>query len=179
MRAVESLRVGDAPAVWKELGFALDGDECHVSGVRLLLGADEPGLTDLQPASLDEVDDLPLTPEHPNGVRDIDHVVLLTPHLDRTIEELTADGLDLRRVRDAGNGMQQAFFRLGPVILEVVGDTDDGEPRLWGITFTVRDLDAPPPSSATACAHRRRPCSPVGASPRSTARRAPPSRSPS
>jgi hypothetical protein len=143
VQAVETVRVGDAPGVWKGLGFVVDGDECHVSGVRLLLGADEPGLAAWAHRPLAELtDELPETPDHPNGVREIDHIVLLTPHLDRTIEELTADGVDLRRMRDAGGGRQQAFFRLGPVILEVVGDTDDPEPRLWGITFTVEDLDA-------------------------------------
>jgi len=37
------------------------------------------------------------------------------------------------------------FFRLGEVILEVVGSpgaTGDGPSSLWGITFAVADLDA-------------------------------------
>ena len=139
-----SLRIGDPPEAWADLGFVVDDDCTAVSGVRLLLGAATPGLSEwaLRDVDDDSGGEPPPTPAHPNGVRAIDHVVLLTPHLDRTVDELAADGFDLRRIRDAGNGMRQGFFRLGPVILEVVGDTDDAGPRLWGITFTVDDLDA-------------------------------------
>jgi len=42
--------------------------------------------------------------------------------------------------------MRQAFFRLGPVILEVVGPLEgsmgDRPPRFFGLAFTVEDLDA-------------------------------------
>ena len=41
--------------------------------------------------------------------------------------------------------MRQTFFRLGPVILELVGPPQpdgDGPARFWGIAFTVADLDA-------------------------------------
>ena len=41
--------------------------------------------------------------------------------------------------------MRQIFFRLGPVILELVGPPapdGDGPARFWGIAFTVTDLDA-------------------------------------
>ena len=41
--------------------------------------------------------------------------------------------------------MQQAFFKLGEVILELVGpaepQADAGPPRFFGLAFTVRDLD--------------------------------------
>jgi hypothetical protein len=41
--------------------------------------------------------------------------------------------------------MQQIFFRLGAVILEVVGSPDtqaDGPSSLWGITYVVADIEA-------------------------------------
>ena len=41
--------------------------------------------------------------------------------------------------------MRQAFFRMGPVILEVVGgrkSTGDGPARFFGIAFNVADMDA-------------------------------------
>ena len=41
--------------------------------------------------------------------------------------------------------MRQIFFRLGSVILEVVGAPDaanDGPSSLWGITYVVADIDA-------------------------------------
>jgi hypothetical protein len=140
--ALAALFVGDPPALWKDLGFAVRDETCCISGVRFRLGHSTPGISGWTLVDAAEHDP-PATPDHPNGVRSIDHVVLLTPHLDRSIDDLSAQGLDLRRVRDAGNGLRQAFFRMGPVILEVVGDMpDEAEPRLWGVTFTVDDLDA-------------------------------------
>jgi hypothetical protein len=92
-------------------------------------------------------------PPHPNGVARIDHVVLLSPDLDRTVEELRADGFELRRIREGetpGGSTRQAFFRIGEPILEVVQAPEgtsvarnpDGPARLWGIAFRVEDIDA-------------------------------------
>jgi catechol 2,3-dioxygenase-like lactoylglutathione lyase family enzyme len=92
--------------------------------------------------------------DHPLGVRAIDHVVVLTPDLDRTIAAIERHlGLPLRRVRESevgGRPVRQAFFRLGEVVLEVVGgasgaghSADEREPaRFYGLAFTVDDLDA-------------------------------------
>ena len=103
------------------------------------LGAVEPAATAARP--------------QPNGVARIDHVVLLSPDLDRTVEELRSDGFELRRIREGetpGGSSRQAFFRLGEPILEVVQAPDgtsvarnpEGPARLWGIAFLVEDLDA-------------------------------------
>jgi hypothetical protein len=81
-------------------------------------------------------------------VTSIDHVVLLSPNLARTVASLAAVGLQPRRERDAelgGQPMRQIFFRLGSVILEVVGAPDtanEGPSSLWGITYVVADIDA-------------------------------------
>jgi hypothetical protein len=92
-------------------------------------------------------------PEHPNGVERIDHVVVFSPQLDRTVHALQAAGLDLRRVREEptpAGAPRQAFFRLGSEILEVIqipardveaAGGPDGSARLWGLAFTVSDLD--------------------------------------
>lgn len=91
--------------------------------------------------------DLPDTVEHPIGAVGIDHLVVLTPDLDRTIDALAAEGVELRRLREgpAGDGhpVRQAFFRLAEVILEVVATDEpaDGPARFWGLTLLVRDLD--------------------------------------
>jgi hypothetical protein len=80
---------------------------------------------------------------HANGVTEIDHVVMLTPSLDRTIGDLEDQGIELRRIREGETGMgtyRQAFFRVGRPILEVV-EADDPV-RLWGITFKTADIDA-------------------------------------
>ncbi len=93
-------------------------------------------------------------PAHPNGVVALDHVVAITPALDRTVAALTAAGLDLRRVREEptpAGAPRQAFFRLGDAILEVVqappeaiarSGGPDGPAFFWGLAFKVADLDA-------------------------------------
>ena len=84
--------------------------------------------------SEDEVDGIPTAhgassdgppPVHPNGTIAIDHLVMVTPDLPRTVAAIEGRlGLPLKRSRDTdtyGAPMRQAFFRLGEVILEVIG----------------------------------------------------------
>lgn len=76
----------------------------------------------------------------------IDHVVVLTPDLDRTVAAVEAGlGVPLRRQRDGPSGSgapaQQAFFRLGEVVLELVRGPADGVARFWGLAFEVVSLD--------------------------------------
>lgn len=86
--------------------------------------------------------------EHPIGATRIDHIVVLTPALQRTIGAFERNGIRCRRVRADGGpagDMRQAFFRLGEVIAEAVevpGDEADAAARLWGVTFAVADLGA-------------------------------------
>ena len=83
-----------------------------------------------------------------NGVTAIDHVVLLSPDLGRTVGSLAGVGVEPRREREAelgGRPMRQIFFRLGEVIVEVVGSpetTSEGPSTLWGVTYVVADIDA-------------------------------------
>jgi hypothetical protein len=85
---------------------------------------------------------------HPNGSRYIDLVVLLSPVLARTIDALAGIGLTPRGERDSdtyGAPMRQTFFRLGEVILELIGQpgtVGDGDPGFFGLAITVADLDA-------------------------------------
>ncbi len=80
----------------------------------------------------------------------VDHVVVNTPDLHRTSDALAvATGASLKRVRDAGNGMQQGFHRLGGVIVEIVSTPLSNErpanecpASFWGLVFVVDDLDA-------------------------------------
>ena len=157
MAELAALLIGDPPQVWDELGFVVDDGAVHVSGVRHQLGGSAKGIRDwsLRGVEVDAIDGFALgldveepakpTPPHPNGVVALDHVVLFTPNLGRTIDALEAAGIELRRVRDAGEGRQQAFFKLGEVVLEVVGPkapSGDGAPRFFGLAWTVRDADA-------------------------------------
>jgi hypothetical protein len=83
--------------------------------------------------------------EHPLGITQIDHVVVFSAELERTVAALEGAGLDLRRVREPsepGPPLRQAFLRLAEVILEVVeAPQAEGPARFWGITFRVADLD--------------------------------------
>jgi hypothetical protein len=82
---------------------------------------------------------------HPNGVSHIDHVVIITPDLERTTSALEQRGIGARRTREAGRGRLQRFFRLGEVVVELVGPAEpagDGPAAFWGLAFTVADIDA-------------------------------------
>lgn len=144
MPELDAVFVADPPPSWAELGFVVDGDTVVVSGVRFVLGAAGKGLTDWAFGD----GEARKTPSHPNGVVALDHLVVTTPDLDRTIAEFEAAGHDLRRVRDTGTDerpMRQAFFKAGEVVLEVVGPRmarGDGPMTLWGLSWTVADLEA-------------------------------------
>jgi hypothetical protein len=158
---IDEIHVADPAEVWRKAGFSVDPDGvCRVGDVRVRLvdrGSGILGWTLRGPVHDSELDGIPTTsseaiaPEpatHSNGVAGIDHVVLLSPNLSRTVDALAAIGLQPRRERDAelgGRPIRQIFFRLGSVILEVVGSPDvanDGSSSLWGITFVVADIDA-------------------------------------
>ncbi|MFC7505395.1 hypothetical protein [Nocardioides sp. GCM10030258] len=161
---IDELVIADAPEAWAAAGFTVDDDGvCRVGSVRLRLVGSAQGkgivgwslrgvpedLTDVD-GVVTTVSDAPLVEpaHHANGVTYIDHVVLLSPDLSRTLGALGGIGLEPRRVRDGelgGMPVRQAFFRLGDVILEVVGSPDsatDGPASLWGLTHTVDDIDA-------------------------------------
>jgi hypothetical protein len=163
------IEIGDDPAAWAALGFAVSDDGvARVGHVDLrLVGAhdkrgrgivgwtldaaapagDVDGLPTVDAATRPGADDRAAAPpvDHPNGVVGIDHLVVMTPDLDRTTEALGAAGIEARRTREAGGGRQQRFFRLGEVILEVVGPATpagEGPASFWGLALTVADIDA-------------------------------------
>ena len=73
----------------------------------------------------------------------IDHVVVNTPDLERTSLALhEATGAELKRIRDAGNGVRQGFHRLGDVIIEIVSapSMPPGNASLWGFVLNVADV---------------------------------------
>ncbi|HEX9681453.1 MAG TPA: hypothetical protein VGA13_00070 [Acidimicrobiales bacterium] len=89
---------------------------------------------------------------HPNGVTFIDHVVVLSPDLDRSTAVLERIGIKSRRVRDVdesqyGFEARQVFFRLGRPILEMIGpkeplgDAGDRPLHCYGLAHTTDDLD--------------------------------------
>ena len=160
---VRCLRIADDPSLWRSLGFAVTDDRCVIGGVELELAGSADGrdestsaivgwtLDGAWPATIDGIattSQIPGDPgatgaPSPNGVTSIDHLVISTPDLDRTIDAFIGTGFELRRIREIGRGMRQAFFWAGEVILEVVGPQGDpGPSRLWGLAFNSADLDA-------------------------------------
>ena len=152
------IRIAADVAAWADAGFATDGSSCVVGGVSLEFVTGDAGIVDwaLTEVGTAGIDGLPTRAgasaeramKHPNGVIEIDHVVALTPRLERTVDALEGEGIECRRVREGETGMgpfRQAFFRVGRPILEVVqaADMDAEAPaRFWGITFTTADVDA-------------------------------------
>jgi hypothetical protein len=171
--ALTQLTIADPPEVWTGLGFTVANGRCRIGGVEHLLAGPDAGGRGIRSWSLagplhltwpDGLDGLPTTvvpaptggkvhesPSHPNGVVAIDHVVVITPDLGRTVGGLEEAGLTLRRTRDSetyGTPMRQAFFKLGPIVLEVIGSPEPAAEYaarpagFFGVAFTVDDLDA-------------------------------------
>jgi hypothetical protein len=165
---IDELTVADAPSAWSALGFAVDDDAFVLGDVRVRLAGPDAGKGlvgwSLREVEGVELDGLPTTrsdrpppsppPSHPNGVTAIDHVVAITPALERTVAALQAAGFDLRRIREEptpAGAPRQAFFRLGAVILEVVQEPAEaierggGDARpafFWGLALLAPDLEA-------------------------------------
>ena len=182
-----SLTISDAPGTWAGLGFTLDGIAARIGTTAILCSGDDAGngspggrgITDWMLTADDgplpeRIDGLltgsvtlgdaspvapPTAPRHVNGVVAIDHVVVMTPDVDRTVSAFEDLGIECRRRREAAaygsTAMRQAFFWLGNpdgapherVILEVVGPeiidpAKANDPaKFFGIALTCRDLD--------------------------------------
>jgi hypothetical protein len=168
--ALTALDIAEPADIWETLGFVVSraADESTATvwvdgvahrlgspGKRIagwsLWGVDLPvGTCDVDglPTTIVDEPDAEATPEHPNGVVGLDHLVVAAPDHPRTVAALEAIGLRLLRTRETatyGAPMRQAFFRLGPVILEVVGGGEpsgDGPAGFFGLAWTAGDLDA-------------------------------------
>lgn len=161
---IDTLVVADPPSAWVDAGFTVDSDAtCRVGRVRIELVGGQGGsgivgwsLGGLPDDAAADVDGIPTTrfaagesepAVHRNGVTAIDHVVLMTPDLDRTVRTLGDLGVQPRRERDASVGeraIRQIFYRFGETIVEVVGSPTSSGPgpsTLWGITYVAADID--------------------------------------
>ena len=186
MTRLLSLTVADAPEVWSGLGFAVDGVSVRIGSTAIICSgsntadASSKGIADWMLTANDgplpeRIDGLltgsvthgdatptppPMAPRHTNGVIGIDHLVVMTPDVDRTVAAFEDLGMECRRRREAaayGNAkMRQAFFWLGDpnggpsdrVILEVVGPevvdpAKANDPaKFFGLALTCEDLDS-------------------------------------
>ena len=129
---------GDADA-WRHAGFAVDDDGAvRLGHVRMQTGVGEHGISDWELGDEGGVEPA----SHPNGAIGLDHLVVFTDDPERTILGYSQLGLEVRRVRELGDGRTQTFFRAGEVIVELVGPIDGDGERLWGLSPTVADLEA-------------------------------------
>jgi predicted enzyme related to lactoylglutathione lyase len=74
-----------------------------------------------------------------NTVDYLEHIVVMTPSLEDAIAAHEKIGLPCKRIREAGGGMRQAFFKLEQTVLEIVGP-GRGTPQVWGLAFMCRDI---------------------------------------
>lgn len=161
------LELTDTPALWQDLGFVVTDDVCVIYGVEhRLIGPSSAGrgiigwgVSGVDP-SVSDIDGIPTTavagspkrpisPEHPNGVFRIDHLVLKTSDTPRTAAAIEALGEERRGGRGtnhAGDAVDMTFFWAGETLLELAGPrtpSPTAEPaRLSGLAFSSTDLDA-------------------------------------
>lgn len=159
MSVLKELVVGDDAAVWETLGFVVDGDRCRVGAVDVVFdpsvgkGIRKWTLVGEGPDAIDGVptawssSGLDAAAVHPNGIYEIDHVVLTSPDHQRTIAAFEGRGIPALRQRETGTygaPMFQTFFRLGQPILELIGPKEpmgDQGARFFGLAFTSEDLE--------------------------------------
>lgn len=165
---VEWLALAGDPALWQSLGFVVTADgllPLHGTSLRIdapIGSALEPtsGVTSWALSGLDSesgttIDGLatrvvpataPVYADHPIGAIGLDHVVVMTPDLERTSAAIDlATGCELKRIREIGT-MRQGFHRIGPagLIVELVErpEVPEGPAAFWGLVVNVADLDA-------------------------------------
>jgi len=154
---IASIAVADPAELWRALGLVVSEEACWVSGIRHELGGPGKGVVAWSLHGAESLDELPrsqgappvpqATPDHPNGVFALDHVVVVAPNLSRTVAAFELVGIRRRTTRDAGiprRPAQQVFFKLGQTVVEVVGSATATRPEpawFYGLAFTVVDLE--------------------------------------
>lgn len=165
--------VGDSPTAWAQAGFSMEGSATRIGSTTIVCDpAAGEGITQVTIRGLDgPLDGLAITSDtppavpnqtHANGVSGFDHLVAMSPDIERTSGALRSAGLDRRRTRVFTVGKErrrQDFFWLGDVVLELVGvapsETETAETvpddstrgrdvspaSFWGLALECADLD--------------------------------------
>jgi hypothetical protein len=150
------ITVGSEPAAWERIGFAFDDGAVPLGATRIrptgagggierwtLAGVEDVPFDGLATSVVDHPPPRARV-EHPNGAQRIDHVVVRTPSLDRTVAAFDDAGLELRRTRDAGGGVRQGFLWVGDTIVELVEaprQSPADPATFWGLVVVVDDID--------------------------------------
>jgi hypothetical protein len=161
-RQLLELVLGDEPQAWRDAGFDVAADGTFSLGATTVrcagtgdgfvswsldgvVGTELDGLALAAPTAASPAPDA-----HPNGISSIDHVVVRTGDVGRSIAAFERAGFEVRGGRSTtsyGAPMRQTFFWAGDVILELVGP-DEGEPTtdettsIFGLALVADDLDA-------------------------------------
>ena len=164
---VVALDVGGAGDAWGRAGLTVADQACQLGAVTLRFEGHTGRAEGLRGWALTGGDCAPARPdvdgiptrwlprpsvpdppvEHRLGAVAVDHVVVATPDVDRTLQLLTEIGMVARAEHSGGSEarpVRHVFFRHGEAIVELVGPTepeDDGPAVLWGITLLVEDID--------------------------------------
>jgi hypothetical protein len=140
MPYLAGLEVAGDEDAWQAAGFNVHDGALRTGHLRIEIGVGDRGIKDWHLTSEPPA----VEPDaHPNGTTLLDHLVIFTDDVARSVASYGELGFDVRRTREHSNGTSQTFFRAGEVILELVGPIPDvhGE-RFWGLAFTVEDIDA-------------------------------------
>ncbi len=165
--ALQRIVVGDEPDSWRAAGFRVDGSEARfgkvvielvgAEGDRGVLGWSLAGVagdveqipTVVSSPERSRTTDVPAEPGaagHTNSVFAVDHVVVETGDVDRTVQAFADVGMGERRRSTMTTPMgerQQSFLWAGRVIVEVVGPVEpDSEAAMgiWGLAFVSSNL---------------------------------------
>ncbi len=160
--ALVGLLLTDTADAWRAAGFDVDDDGGVTIGpLHLETGHDATAIV-LAGVGDGEVDGIRIrepagaptgaSTTHPNGVHGVDHVVITTPSIERTVAAFADVGWTERRRRvvpGTDPRRVQVFFWAGEVIIELVGtepaaaDADAADPAVvWGLALVADDLDA-------------------------------------
>ena len=160
MAVLLALHAGGQTKSWESIGLKFDGFSCYLADVALeihegtpaltgwTIAAEHPGVFDIDgiattvvAASQSRASSSPCGTEKITG---LDHVVINTDNLDRTCDALCERlGVEVRRERDAGNGVVQRFIKLSNTIIEVVTGPHITTPgaSLWGMVISVDNME--------------------------------------
>jgi hypothetical protein len=158
---VEWLTISGDPAAWRAIGLTGTDDgsiPLFGTSLRIAHGDESAGIIAWTmsgvgdaPSSIDGLaietaePQPPVFAAHALGAGAIDHVVVMTPDLERTSSAITAaTGCELKRIREVGE-MRQGFHRIGRggLIVELVErpEIEKGPARFWGLVLIVDALD--------------------------------------
>lgn len=161
MTRLLGLRIGGSRGAWEQFGFTFADATSLLGDVAFVVDETGSGILDWTVGAMTDsvtaIDGIPTflsSSAVPAGGSNaigptvgvaLDHVVVNTDDGVRTsaaVEEVL--GLPLKRVRDAGRGVEQRFHTFDNSVIEIVSGPHVTEPgaHLWGMVVSVEDIDA-------------------------------------